>query len=285
MNAVTSRADAPASADPPRSRYSIFVNTSDGYRDCWEPFFTLFGRYWPDCPAPVLLNTERTEAGFPGVAVRCAQVQGPNEGRLPWGECVLRGLAQIETPFVLYLQEDYFLRSPVPTAFVDEVVALMAARPEIAHVGLTSFGSAGPFTPWADDPRFWVIPQQARYRISTQAGLWRTDVLKSHIRADENGWMFEILGTWRAARRRELFLTLSRDAAGASRLFPYDHGGIVKGRWTQDAVQLFAREQIAVDIAKRGYYVQPPALLRRAETARRLMGEPGRLIAARLFGR
>ena len=35
---------------------TIFVNTSDNFEDCWEPFFKLFKLYWPDCPYPIVLS-------------------------------------------------------------------------------------------------------------------------------------------------------------------------------------------------------------------------------------
>ncbi len=40
----------------------IFVNTSDGFQDCWPPFFELFRQYGGSlCSCPVYLNTERAE--------------------------------------------------------------------------------------------------------------------------------------------------------------------------------------------------------------------------------
>ncbi len=36
---------------------AVLVTSCDKYQDLWEPFFTLFFRYWQDCPYPVYLGT------------------------------------------------------------------------------------------------------------------------------------------------------------------------------------------------------------------------------------
>ena len=127
--------------------FSILINSSDGFEDCWQPFFTLFGRYWPNCDVPILLNTELKDWAFPGLQIQCTQVQRRSRGtkRLTWSECLAEALSQVKTPLVLYLQEDYFIERPVNFGLIDEFVELMAANSEIKHIGLTHFGSIGPF--------------------------------------------------------------------------------------------------------------------------------------------
>ena len=39
--------------------FTVLVNSSDGFEDCWDPFFKLFDKYWPNCNAPIILNTEK----------------------------------------------------------------------------------------------------------------------------------------------------------------------------------------------------------------------------------
>ncbi len=37
---------------------AVLVMSCGAYRDLWTPFFTLFWRYWPDCPFEVYLGTD-----------------------------------------------------------------------------------------------------------------------------------------------------------------------------------------------------------------------------------
>jgi hypothetical protein len=264
------------SSGPP---FQVLVNSSDGYRDCWKPFFTLLRRYWPEVPTPVVLNTLAADYSFPEVPLRSTRTEALAGRRLTWSEALLAALDSLDCPLVLYLQEDYFLDGPVDSRRITELAALMISRPEIAHIGLTYFGARGPFTPWQPDSSLWVIPHTSRYRISTQAGLWRASALRSYLHPAENGWMFEIYGTWRARRREDLFLTVARDS-GAVQPVPYEHAGIVKGRWVPSTVALLAREGTPVDSSIRGLWVPQHPLVAKYETAKKLLARPGRLLAS-----
>ena len=101
---------------------SILVNTSDSFEDCWNPFFQLFTTYWSDCDWPIVLNTETKSYSYPGLNIRCARVAEGESRRLSWSECLMRCLDGIDTPYLLYLQEDYFLEGPVQ---VEKLKALM----------------------------------------------------------------------------------------------------------------------------------------------------------------
>lgn len=268
-----------------RAAFTVIVNTSDGYHDCWRPFFTLFDKYWADNNAPVLLNTESVDWADSRVEIRCAKTGRATPGLKPsWSERLIACLDQVETPLVLYMQEDYFLESPVNDELVRSFADLMLRDSEVRHIGLTHFGSCGPFTPTADE-RLWQIAQRARYRISTQAGLWHVPTLRSHLRAGEDVWMFEIYGTRRAWRRPELFLTANRSvfAPPSNPIIQYTHTGIIQGKWHLAMPRLFEDHGIKVDFSKRGFFHAGPGLVQRYQIAKRLMTRP-RLAARGLLG-
>ena len=83
-----------------KNNYSILVNSSDGFEDCWSPFFTLFKKYWPNCKAKIFLNTEKKNWQDSDLTIHCTRVQGQQERRLTWSECLIRALDQIDTPCV-----------------------------------------------------------------------------------------------------------------------------------------------------------------------------------------
>lgn len=256
------------------------MNSCDSFEDCWPPFFALLDRNWPGLAAPILLNTEKKVWAGTGGRVISTQVQGIGEGRLTWSECLIRALGRVSTPLVLYMQEDYFLHAPVLESQVEAACELMLRQPEIGHIALSRHGSIGKHKPhecgWLE-----VVDPRARYRISTQAGLWRVATLLKYLRSEENGWMFEILGTLRSWRRNDIFLTVNQSPA--TRVpFEYIHTGIIKGRWHPQLPQVFERFGICVDFERRGFYRSKPALLRRLETARLILSHP-RLVARALF--
>ena len=259
--------------------YSILVNSCDSYEDCWHPFFTLFAKYWPNYKGQIVLNTERKNWSFPGLNIKCARVQpDASERKLSWSECLLRALDHIDTSLVLYLQDDYFLERPVNSALINELAELMVRDNSIKHIGLTHFGSHGPFEQTPDE-RLWKIGERSAYRVSAQAALWQVETLRSYLRPEENAWMFEIFGTRRARHRTETFLTVNRDLYNpkAAPIIQYMHTGIIKGKWHPKVPALFDLHEIKVDFEKRGFFKSEPKALGKIRTLTKLISSPAAL--------
>ena len=252
--------------------FSVLVNTSDGFEDCWAPFFLLRRKYWPNLDGAIFLNTELKNWSYTDFDITCTKVQKDSENRQTWSECLLRALEQVETPIVLYMQEDYFIHSAVNEELVAKAVDHMIKNPEVKHIGLSRHGSKGPHLPYKVD---WLlkIRQNAQYRISTQAGLWRLDTLKSYIRPEENGWMFEIYGTWRAHRQSECFLCVAINSHNHPAI-EYLHTGIIKGKWLQEICTVFKSNDIDVDFTKRGFYIPKHWLFSKFALAFRILEKP-----------
>ena len=239
----------------PVNDLTILVNTSDGFEDCWAPFFYLFNRYWPTCPYPIVLNTETKAPRFAGLSIHPARVARNAPTRLTWSECLSRCLDDITTPYVLYLQEDFFLEAAVQHATFETLLDEMrAGRADV--IRLMECGGSGPWKPSAH-PLLWEVDQHAQYRIALQAALWRKSTLHGHLRRHESPWQLEVFGSARARRIKDRVLCVNRDRFhGEGReIFPYRPTGVVKGQWEQHiVVPLFARHGIAMDFSRRGFY-------------------------------
>jgi len=256
--------------------YTLLVNSCDAFADCWPPFFKLLQVYWPDCQVPILLNTETREFAQDGLAVKSSCVAKDSTRRLTWSEALLGALDQVETDLVLYVQEDYFLNTPVDVALIDEFAALML-KANLATVQLTTFGSDGPFHP-TPHPLLWEIDRRAPYRIALQVALWNRDRLRAYLRAHENAWQFEILGTLRARRIPDRFYAVNRDVFSRDGrcVFGYVKTGIIKGQWFAPAVvDLFHENGIAMDFSRRGFFEERSRTVERLRTLAKIIGHPG----------
>jgi hypothetical protein len=255
------------------SKYTVLVNSCDAFEDCWHPFFHLFATYWPDCDARIILNTETKKWSHPRLNVQCTSVQSDSARRLTWSECLLNALDQIRTPLVLYFQEDYFLNCAVRSDVVNRAADFMIRNSEVKHVALTKHGSHGPYEPYHVD---WLktISQRAKYRISTQAALWRVDTLRSYLAPEENGWMFEIYGTWRSWRRPDCFLCAAFDLESGGAAIDYPHTGIIKGKWLPDIQPLFESHGLRMDFSERGFHVPRHPALHKWDVLKKLFEHP-----------
>lgn len=257
---------------------TVLVNTSDGFEDCWAPFFQLFARYWPECPYPVVLNTETKVARIPGMAVRSACAARGASKRPTWSECLARCLDEIATPYVLYLQEDFFLESAVQQPFIEVFLdELRAGRADV--IRLMECGGSGPWRP-SRHPLLWRVEQGAQYRIALQAALWRKSTLRGHLRMHESPWQMEVFGSARARRIRDRVLCVNRERfhGEGMEVFPYTPTGVIKGQWERSIVEpLFARHGIEIDFSRRGFYeagrpvVRAPLIKRAFDRVRSLL--------------
>lgn len=243
---------------------TILVNSCDSFEDCWQPFFRLFDHYWPECPYPIVLNTESKTFSYPRLNIKSSRVgeDWKGAGRIPWSDCLSRCLDIVDTDYVLYLQEDYFINGPVDHALIKEFIALMAEK-GIAHIRLMELDRKAGHRPSALHPLLWEINERADYRLNLQAGLWHRDALLSYLRAGESAWQFERWGTRRSYQRRDLFLCQSLDYFNAQTRFvvPYWPTGIIRGKWYEPAVKdLFAAHGIKLDFSQRGFH--RPGLIR-----------------------
>jgi hypothetical protein len=267
---------------------SVFVNSSDGFRDCWQPFFDLYSRYGGTLlQAPLYLNTEKAEYTYPGINIIPTRVWPDSEAVRPsWSECLLRGLNTVQTPYMLYMQEDYFLRSPLSTAVLAKALDILHNDSSVGVIYLNKFGPQFLHArPFADG--FVEILRPARYLVSMQAAIWRKDFLGSLVCAWENGWMFEKFGSLRVRKSNYKLLSVAPQIMNSSPVIDYVYTGVIKGQWKSECIELFEQHEIKVDFSKRGFYREMGRLKSRVEVLRKLVASPSSAVRSLLtvFGR
>jgi hypothetical protein len=239
-----------------KSLYSILVNSTDGFEDCWQPFFTLLDKYWAGSKPTIVLNTETKDFKYGGLDIICSKVAGTKPAEnLAWGDCLLRCLEKIDSEIILYLQEDYFINAPIRVDQIETFVEIML-KEQYSYISLVPFSNGGRWRP-TKYPYLCEVDQKAPYRISLQAGLWRKERLRFYIRRHETPWQFEVWGSRRAHRIKDSFLSISHDVFDhpSRQIIPYEPTGIVKGKWNRGVVyRLFLENGIEVDFSRRGFY-------------------------------
>lgn len=241
---------------------TVLVNSTDSFEDCWVPFFTLFSRYWPDNPFPIVLNTESKDFRFDGLDVRASGVGRfwKGEGRMPWSDCLIHCLDSIDTRYVLYLQDDYFLNGLVEQGLLEEFVGIMEAE-NLPHVRVMELDRNAGHRQSNLHPLLWEIGSTASYRLSLQAGLWDKVALRSLLVAGESAWDLERKGNLRSYSISKPFLCQNLDEFNAKGRYPvpYRPTGIIRGQWNAEAVlDLFQQHGIQVDWSQRGFYRPSP---------------------------
>lgn len=264
-----------------RAGMAILVNSSDGFHDCWFPFFHLLETHWPACRFPLYLNVESAVYEHPSLPVTCLNHPPDASGRMvPWSDRLLASLDAIPERYVLYMQEDYFLEAPVRDDLVEESLRLLAEQ-GLGCVHLTHFGARRGGRV-AELPHLVDVPRISHYRVSTQAAIWDKHVLASYVRPDETVWETEILGTMRAWNAFAAIRSVDPRRLEGGPIVSYTGTGIIRGKWHPAMQPLFERHGIDVDFTKRGFYTFPSRWQTRSRILLSLLKRPGRTLEALL---
>ena len=240
--------------------YSVLINTTDSFEDCWEPFFTLFKKYWPDCTGSIYLNTETKIYSHNGLNIISIQnnIQNP-EQRITWSECLIRALKCIDTDIILYMQEDYFLKDTVKNNLIIKYLQIIHRNTEIDCIHLTDQALLLDKKSDKYEGLYSVISNQ-RYLINCQTAIWRKSAMLRFLRSYENAWQFEEFGSIRASNSITNIYGVDKNWVKLNEfeIIPYIFTGIVQGRWYEPVVDLFNNNNIHINYKLRGFVKDAP---------------------------
>ncbi len=237
LDAAKERGIIPSHRNVLDDRCAVVISSCDAFEDVWRPFFTLFFRYWPDCPYPIYLITN--EKSFKSEHVSTIHVV-PDRG---WSSNLKEALEHIPNSHIIYLQEDYLLRGAVDATLLKNVLD-HSIKKGVSCFRL--FPSPGPDKPYQEFPNTGRIGSEAPYRFSTQAAVWNADFLRAILVEGETGWDMEGPIGQARVKGRGIFLSVKKPI-----LDYFPETAIKKGRWYFDAVRFCRREGIFIDTKKR----------------------------------
>ena len=241
---------------------AVVVSSCDAFFDAWPPFAAFLRKFWVDCPFEIFLivNHLRVRSNLlKPIAV------GEDQG---WSSHMQTALKQITHPYVFYLQEDYFLVSPVQTAQLAEDFALVM---ETGADSLCFRARTKPDEGFRSmNNRFGEVPLQSDGRTRCQVTLWKRTALESVLRDGETAWDFEARGSTRTQQMRILSYARRENTP-----IPYLMSAISRGLWMPEAIRLCREHQVNIDWNFRpGYSPRPwQRRLRRALGRSRLRRE------------
>lgn len=234
------------------NKCAVFVSSCDKYSDLWIPFFTMLNNKWKDLPYPVYLCTETKSFSFKDPVVRVINnTEAMETGRvIPWGKLNKEGLKELDTEYVLFMIDDFFLTRDVDQKRIDECIGWMEEDKDIAVFSFWRVKNGS----IRDNkyPHFELREQNGEYRFNCQAAVWRRKRLIEFIRDHESPWDWEIYGSIRSRRYHDKFYSAIEGDPYIMSYFP--GGALRRGKWVEEAVALLKENDISVDFDKRGFY-------------------------------
>lgn len=232
-------------------KLTVLVCSCDAYEDLWYPFFKLFNKYWGKCPCRIILNTEAKKYEYENLNIESFSFYEAN--KVKYGERFLRHMEEIKTPYTLILLDDFFIREKVDVNKITEIISWMEADESIATFNFDAvkddYNIKSEFGDFVERNR--ISP----YKLNLQAGVWRTDCLRSFWRKNDSPWAWELYGNSRTFDGKYKFYCLESLNATPIQYGNGDCGwGVFRGKWCEDVPPLFKAEEISMDFSIRGYY-------------------------------
>ena len=218
---------------------TILVSSCDKYEDSWYPFFELLKIQWPDCPFDIVLSTETQKYECDSLNIKTVNV----EKELSWTARLKYVLNQIDTEYVLFFLEDFFLQSPVKTEVFEKALEIIKSDDNIGLVHFTPVEKEMPIPENNLEECFYELPVRKRtLRTRVAVSLFRKEYFLKLLYKDENPWQYE-----RESHIRSMvagYKIYRQDYRLYAPAFHYtlDHSigiGITAGKWLKNNKQLF----------------------------------------------
>lgn len=238
------------------NKVTILVNSCDKYEDAWEPFFKILKINWPECEQyRIILNTETKvyNCDFLNIETVC----GGKERT--WSERLKFALSHIETDFILYMLEDFFLLEKVSHDTFLEALDVIK-KGDVGYIGLKYQEKREYRNPDDEDNTQRFINKDkvvSVNRINSMTALWKKSWLETLIRDHETPWEFELYGSERSRRTPEKVLIINNSDGACPCVFNYNvdiqYGhGLTCGGWLPKNIELFEKYGIKVNFENLG---------------------------------
>lgn len=223
------------------SRLTIIMVSCDDYSDMWSDFFKLKEMNWADCPfETVLANNVKNYQNNSVRVINCGL-------DAVWSKRTRTALEQIESKYVCFMLEDYFISDKVDTFAICKALNLMDLK-GIKYYKLLSFSKIK--TPYYDaEDGVRIIPDNLRYGISLQPAIWDREYFLELIgEEDYNPWVFEVRRIEEAKTKEPPFTVLG--LYNERNLLNICHM-VVQGKYIPNALKKMEKKGYIVDTHKR----------------------------------
>lgn len=165
---------------------TLLIGSCDSYSFLWENFIKLCDKYWePKCKKIIVsenlkYDNNNYEFFTPGA-------------NLNWSDRIIAAINNIETDFIFFILDDYFLRETVSNEFIFQSIDFLEKENSNKLIFTTIPPNTYTLSHIEDD--LYKMNDDSDYLTSVQPAIWRKTFLLKCLRKNWNPWQFEIDGT------------------------------------------------------------------------------------------
>ena len=113
-----------------KDRCTLLLSSCDKYCDTWDPFFICLRKFWPTFDMNVVLNTETKKYKYKGFKIKTFEIC--KHSKMAWGKRLIENLKKIDTEYILFMLEDYFIIDIVNQNELEKCIRWMDENKNIA---------------------------------------------------------------------------------------------------------------------------------------------------------
>lgn len=234
---------------------TVFVNSCDQYSDAWYPFFKfldIFGGKLKDYP--ITLAAEKKDFSYDGLNIDVLKYSKHKT----WSQRLIKELSMVQTDFIFFVIEDYFLIEPFDFDLFKVALDYMIANPNTGYMSISNKPNDT-----IDTYSFQKLDLEM-HRLHMTTSIWRTEYFISLLRKHESIWDFERYSHIRARNlpyecvsfvsQNPCYCYKQPSSVNNGASIKGDGYGIVRGKWLKSNVDLFNQYNIEVDFSNLGFY-------------------------------
>lgn len=193
----------------------VFVTTSDWYNPIIPAFAYLFNRHWSPWQEVTILGYTAPSAPLPSNFLfhslgdprqfgnevpewspgRRGRHFGESYPTPKWSDSLKQWIDGLREQHFILLQIDYFVHKPVNIDLIERLESYLE-RDNVAKIDLSTDRYHSPHHPYDlnGETQIIVSRQDAAYRSSLQAAIWKRDYLAAMLKPNRSPWDFERYG-------------------------------------------------------------------------------------------
>lgn len=213
------------------NKISIVVSSCDKYSHVWPIFKYSFEKYWFNCKYPIYFITNEKDAPI-GITIKTGKDKG-------WSNQMIKALGKIDSEIIIFLLEDYWFTEAVNNEGLEKLLQLIYYNIRIDHIRLYVSEGSKKIKRKTYLLETDLLNEDEDYRSSLNAGIWRTQTMKTLLEPNKSIWESEHSMTEKS--RGRLFLTV-RDMKYLK--YNIDNNMVEKGKFTTHAEKYMEQESI-----------------------------------------
>jgi len=175
------------------NKISILVHTCDSYKFLWKGFVHYWKQYWVDKSIVKYFCNEEKDVNFDGFL-------NIKTGKGEWSDRLEIALNLIQTEYVLYVQEDMWLKKSLPKNLLRKLLNIMEER-DILCIRIFPKNKLCSYE--FETPPLRKMSRNSLYLLNHQISIWNREFFLTCLEKHETPWVNEKEGTKRLRDRPE----------------------------------------------------------------------------------